>query len=257
MNIEEFKIWLEETPNDYKNNYIEKIISNCKKVERYYKDLDIQFNKDKGDSINSLLNYSIYEQRNNIQPKHIIPINGEIRTGSVTLKRSFKLYMQFCDFNNNETGIISELLKNDLNDINNNDELNQEQKSILVKYRLGQSEFRKKLINYWGGCSVCACKNTDILISSHIKPWIECDEDEKYDLYNGLLLTPNYDKLFNNCMITFDEIGMIIISDSLSEDDLVKLNISRNDRISPDKLTLQHQVYLEEHRVIFNKNKII
>lgn len=136
-------------------------------------------------------------------------------------------------------------------------DLTKEQKIILSKYQIKQTEFRLTLIKYWGGCSVCACKNTDILISSHIKPWNECDENEKYDLYNGLLLTPNYDKLFNNYMITFDEIGMIIISNSLSEDDLVKLNISRNDRISPDKLTLQHQVFLEEHRAIYNKNKII
>lgn len=135
--------------------------------------------------------------------------------------------------------------------------LSKDQQNLLIDYQNNQNEFRLTLIKYWGGCSVCACKNTDILISSHIKPWNECGENEKYDLYNGLLLTPNYDMLFDNYLITFDEIGKIIISDSLSEEDLVKLNISRNDCISPDKLTLQHQVYLEEHRAIYNKNKII
>jgi predicted restriction endonuclease len=91
-----------------------------------------------------------------------------------------------------------------------------------------------------------------VLIASHIKPWNECDEFEKYDLYNGLLLSPNYDKLFDEYLISFDFEGKIMISNKLSDFDLKALGISKDDRILSEKLTLNHLSYLIEHNSIFN-----
>jgi len=125
------------------------------------------------------------------------------------------------------------------------------EKQILTKYRIGQSSYRRKLLEYWDGCSVSGCSNVSVLIASHIKQYSICLETEKYDVFNGLLLTPNYDKLFDAYLISFDEDGKILISETLSSDDLEKLGVSETDRLVRSKLTSKHQVYLSEHRQKF------
>ena len=122
---------------------------------------------------------------------------------------------------------------------------------ILTKYRLQQSRFRKNLINHWGGCSLINCKNHKLQIASHIKPYSECDEEEKYDLYNGLLLTPNFDKLFDNYLISFNELGKVLLAASLNAEDLKKLKISGKEKLNMDKVTEMTQKYLNRQRENF------
>ena len=125
------------------------------------------------------------------------------------------------------------------------------EKQILIKYRIGQSSYRRKLLEYWGGCSVSGCSNISVLIASHIKQYSICLDKEKYDVFNGLLLTPNYDKLFDAYLISFDEFGKILISENLIIEDLEKLGVSKSDRLLKNKLTQEHVVYLKEHRQKF------
>ena len=82
----------------------------------------------------------------------------------------------------------------------------------LVKARVGQGKFRNNLIEYWKGCSVTNCKYITILIASHIKPWKDSSNKERLDVYNGLLLLPNIDKLFDKGYISFRDTGKIMIS---------------------------------------------
>lgn len=94
MNLEEFKIWLdEENGSDFRT--IQSRISNCRTVESYEGDLDEHYAKDYGLSLLERLTYSTEHQRNQLNPKHKIPINGNIRTGSATLKQAAKLYMTY------------------------------------------------------------------------------------------------------------------------------------------------------------------
>ena len=77
-----------------------------------------------------------------------------------------------------------------------------------------------------------------MLIASHIKPWAVCEnDDERVDKYNGLLLTPTYDRLFDQGFITFSNNGQISVSPYLSP-----LNTKRLGLI-PDK-----QYNLQEHK---------
>jgi len=71
-----------------------------------------------------------------------------------------------------------------------------------VRTRIGQGEFRKKLITYWNGCAVTDCKLIKILRASHIKPWRFSTNAERLDEYNGLLLLPSIDSLFDAGLIT-------------------------------------------------------
>lgn len=85
-----------------------------------------------------------------------------------------------------------------------------ERKSI-IQSRLGQGVFRKCLIEYWKGCAVTECKFSPLLKASHIKPWSKSTNQERLDVFNGLLLAPNIDAAFDIGYVSFDEKGKIII----------------------------------------------
>ena len=98
MKLELFKIWLDqENGSDFRT--IQSRMSNCRTVENHEGDLDEHFIKDNGLSLLDRLSYSTDDERNQVPTKHKVPINGNFRTGSATLKQAVKLYMTFKDSN--------------------------------------------------------------------------------------------------------------------------------------------------------------
>lgn len=69
-------------------------------------------------------------------------------------------------------------------------------------------------------------ENYALLTASHIKPWTQSEPKEKLDVNNGFLMCPNHDKIFDKGYITFDDDGKIIISDRLTENDRLFLNVN-------------------------------
>lgn len=93
-----------------------------------------------------------------------------------------------------------------------NSPLSDTEKDAIVKLRVGQGYFRKALIERWKGCAVTRCKDEELLIASHIKPWSHCTtRAERLSPDNGLLLTPNLDKAFDRGYISFDDNFKILI----------------------------------------------
>lgn len=87
-----------------------------------------------------------------------------------------------------------------------NSGLSETEKDALIKQRVGQGWFRNQLITRWGGCSVTDCKDTSLLIASHIKGWRHCTtRAERLSSDNGLLLSPNFDKAFDRGLISFSD----------------------------------------------------
>lgn len=112
--------------------------------------------------------------------------------------------------------------------------------------RKGQSLYRKSLLTFWEGkCSVTGCTFEDVLRASHIKPFCVSNTDEEYDLYNGFLLIPNLDILFDRGFISFDKQGKIIISKEPDEVTLKTLGVTSSMKLR--KITDQHNVYLDYH----------
>ena len=70
-------------------------LSNRRRVERYEGDLDEHFESDQCQNLLWQLTYSTDDQDRNRTPKHRIPIDGDVRTGSATLKQAVALYVQF------------------------------------------------------------------------------------------------------------------------------------------------------------------
>ena len=101
------------------------------------------------------------------------------------------------------------------------------EKDALVKTRVNQDRFRALMLKrYESKCCICKVHSTDLLIASHIKPWSRCNNSEKVSEFNGLLLCPNHDKLFDLGYITFTDTGEMLISCQLDEVDRVFLNVS-------------------------------
>lgn len=112
-----------------------------------------------------------------------------------------------------------------------------------ITARVGQGKYRQKLIGYWERCALTGFNDVRFLVASHIKPWRASDNQEKLDLYNGLLLMPNIDKAFDLGFITFSDKGKIIISTQLEESERLGIRAGMN-----IKLDSPHQIYMKYHR---------
>lgn len=126
-------------------------------------------------------------------------------------------------------------------------EVREKERIAICKARIGQGKYRDDMIAYWGGaCAVTGCGATDILVASHAKPWKKSNTKECVDYFNGLLLAPNLDKLFDKGYITFNDDGKIIISTRLKLKDREVLGI--NQELKLTKVDTRHLPYLEYHR---------
>jgi len=119
------------------------------------------------------------------------------------------------------------------------------EKQQLVKARIGQGLFREQLLTYWRKCCLTGCDLPDVLRASHIKPWRDCSNAERLDMYNGLLLSPNMDVLFDKGFISFKDTGEILISPQLPEPVLKSLGGNAKMRVV---LKPEHAKYLAHHR---------
>ena len=127
-------------------------------------------------------------------------------------------------------------------------------KDVLTAIRIGQSEFRKKLIASLKKCPITGIDDIRILTASHIKPWTQSTNPERLDMRNGFLFSPTFDRLFDRGLISFSDSKVLLVSDSFSESNLLKLNLSRKQIITDLPITGREE-YLEYHRnKIFIRN---
>ena len=155
-------------------------------------------------------------------------------------------------------GGTGESISNPLRDIqeyqanHHNQQVSETEREAIVQSRIGQGRFRDNLSRYWKKrCAVTACQTLDILRASHIKPWRISSNEERLDVYNGLLLVPNLDAAFDKGLISFADDGAIMISDRLTADEQKKLGIHHEMRITT--IEKQHCQYLNYHREhVFN-----
>ncbi len=118
----------------------------------------------------------------------------------------------------------------------------------LIVQRVGQDIFRQGLLDYWEGrCAITGLAIPELLRASHIKPWAACETDaERLDVFNGLLLAPHLDAVFDRGYITVSDEGDVIISAALDQSarQMLGLGTSASVRVASDS----HRVYLRWHR---------
>lgn len=120
------------------------------------------------------------------------------------------------------------------------------EKEQLIKARLGQGLFRKRLLEIENKCRLTGIVDQQFLVASHIKPWRDGNNEERLDGSNGLLLSPHVDRLFDRGWISFNDDGSLLISN----DDTNKVMVSwgLDDNINVGIFSEKQKSYLAYHR---------
>lgn len=167
----------------------------------------------------------------------------------VNFKSALRKYKKFVD--SNYVRIIEDTILSETKSIRDDNSIDETEKEAIIRARIGQGLFRNRLLSYWAGCSITGCKLTNILIASHIKPWRNSNNSERLDVFNGLLLTPNYDKLFDLGFISFGNNGEIIFSKEFPKSERQLLGIdNRTHLIFVDERHFQYLKFHRENRLI-------
>jgi putative restriction endonuclease len=125
-------------------------------------------------------------------------------------------------------------------------DIGETEKQQLVLARRGQGLFRTALYQVEPRCRITHVTNKIHLVASHIKPWSKSDNEERLDRFNGLLLAPHADHLFDGGYISFADNGNLIISRKLDPSVLVDWHI--DPRINVGEFRREQNSYLEYHR---------
>lgn len=113
--------------------------------------------------------------------------------------------------------------------------------------RDGQGKYRDQLLEQCRFCPITKIADERLLIASHIKPWAASTDSEKIDPYNGYILSPLYDKLFDRGFITFTESRHVILSDFLSPLTWKQIGLKNNTFIQSLPMDDKRAEYLKFH----------
>lgn len=124
--------------------------------------------------------------------------------------------------------------------------IDETERRVLTKQRIGQGYFRELLMNKYGRkCALCDITTKQLLVGSHIKAWSDCNNAEKLDENNGLLLCAHHDALFNKHLISFTDTRTLLVASTLTATEQTELNIGAIPSITVDPAMIP---YLANHR---------
>lgn len=150
-----------------------------------------------------------------------------------------------------KVSIFSDLsIYGDIENIVSNRQLTATQRFAEIMTRIGQGQFRNDLMKVWQGrCSVTGCMVPEAIRASHIKPWSECGStpEERHDPQNGLLLIATLDALFDRNLISFDNDGLILISEKIPKPEYSRLGLRPDLRLRK-AMGSQMLGYMKAHR---------
>lgn len=139
----------------------------------------------------------------------------------------------------------------DIQRIESDESIPETQRLQLTRARVGQGVFRTRVILLDHACRVTGITDTRLLIASHIKPWREASNAERLSGYNGLLLSPHVDALFDEQFITFEDDGRMRVHPSLSRDVLERWSIDPDKRV--EQFRPEQASFLAHHRKLFTR----
>lgn len=212
-----------------------------------------------------VIDFSVFEQDQIVGPRGYINSNDDgyqiirdislplisyisimkVSTGE-SVKYYFKLFVDFNAIKNIQNGPLVFKYGQKIGSPQKTSEStkNEVKKSLA---RDGQGKYRERLLDQCPYCPITMLNDERLLIASHIKPWAVCSDSEKIDPYNGFMLSPLYDKLFDRGFITFTDDKMMIISDWLSPANKKRLGLTEK-YIQLLPMDEKRKKYLEFHR---------
>lgn len=123
----------------------------------------------------------------------------------------------------------------------------EKEEQTVRQARDGQGKYREQLLEQCRYCPFTMIADERLLIASHIKPWAASSLKEKIDPFNGYMLTPLYDKLFDRGFITFTENRHVILSDFISTYTWNRIGLKNDTFIKPLIMDDKRIEYLKFH----------
>lgn len=125
-------------------------------------------------------------------------------------------------------------------------DIGETQKTQIINSRRGQGVFKAQVRQIERACRVTKVSNPRHLIASHIKPWSKSNDAEKISGYNGLLLAPHIDHLFDKGLISFENNGDLILSKQVDHAVLNQWAIDK--AINVGTFRPEQKLFLDYHR---------
>lgn len=120
-----------------------------------------------------------------------------------------------------------------------------------VRDGAAQASYRGLLLSrYNSECVICGISYPPLLVASHIKPHAMCNDKERFDVDNGLLLCSVHDKLFDRGLITFSK-GEVVFSKILPNEDIEIIKLLPINKVD---ISQKNEHYLNYHRENVFKN---
>jgi len=120
-------------------------------------------------------------------------------------------------------------------------------KEQLVKARRGQGVFRSNVLLNEEYCRVTKVRDPRHLRASHIKPWSTSNDSERLNGFNGLLLSPHVDHLFDEGFVSFSSSQELLVAPEVKADLLEKWGIRTGESVG--EFNREQQGFLEFHRL--------
>lgn len=254
----DFKLFLYDAKNEYflpQQEYLKKdtMIERFNSLDNEIDNLD-----------NGFLNFKLY--RVNVAPPRIY-VNADSqyydfmrRIGLPNI--SYLSILKLKDINNNilfyfrifidyKPDIVGYQMPEEIEEeekIENNTDISVKEKKNIINARVGQGEYRNKLLIECPFCPFTMVNDERMLIASHIKPWAKSNNEERIDPKNGFMFTPTYDRLFDQGFITFNDDKKLIVSPWISPMNQKRLAIYTDMEVSYLPLDDKRRQYLEYHR---------
>jgi putative restriction endonuclease len=121
-------------------------------------------------------------------------------------------------------------------------------RKTLIIARRGQGLFKERVMEIEFRCRLTHVDNPAHLIASHCKPWRDCNNYERLNGENGLLLTPTIDHLFDRGFIGFENSGTLIVSPVAHKPSLQRMGIDTTKVVTVGGFTEGQRAFLEYHR---------
>lgn len=194
--------------------------------------------------INSKSNY--YDFMRNLGLPNISYLSVlKLKDANERLLYYFKIFVDY------KSDLVAYVMKDEEeqeNRIIKDDMISDKAKKSLITSRVGQGDYRKKLLEECPFCPFTMVSDERLLVASHIKPWALSDDKEKIDPKNGFMFTPTYDRLFDRGFISFEDDKTMIVSPWISPMNQKRLGIYTGKIVEKLPINEKRKKYLAFHR---------
>lgn len=184
------------------------------------------------------------DKGNGLQSVYLAEIDAPLASLLLTLTAASHLDLNALTPTESEPNIAEDLAEVEI--IEKSTDISSAERLQLVKARRGQGVFKYNVRINERRCRVTGTQDVQHLRASHIKPWRDATNTEKLSGFNGLLLAPHIDHLFDRGWISFSDAGQLLIANSLSRDVLEKWFIDPHHDAGP--FSDEQSGFLEYHR---------